>query len=113
MARWKLYKWVTPFGTQEECRATVFSLSEKLGYSQKSDPIVSIREGELMKIEVAAWDRRYVQAMYASQHKSPFLRTIRLALGEPEEVEDLLESIPIRNYMGPKIEKKTVFPTAF
>jgi len=113
MAGWRLYKWVTPFETQEECQAVVSSLSKKLGYFPKSDPIVSIREGELIKIEVAAWDRRYVQANYASQHKSYFLRRIKLALGEPEEVEDLLGSMPVRNYMGPKLERRIVFSTVF
>ena len=113
MAGWKLYKWVTPFETPKECQAAVSSLSEELNYSQKSDPTVSIGEGELIKIEVAAWDRRYVQVNYASQHKSRFLRTIKLALGEPEEIEDLLESMPVRNYMGPKLERRVVFSTVF
>src|SRR3989344_2225110 len=104
MAGWRLYKWVQPFETPDECRRVASTLSEKIGYTPepKSDPIVSINKSELIKIVVVEWgELTAVQVAYASQNGSPLLKKINTVLGAPGESETLLESIPVRNYMGP------------
>ncbi len=99
MARWQLYKWVAPFNSQEECRNAIKSLAEIIGYTPEQSPIQAVDNGDLLKLEVAAWDKTYVQASYASKNGSPHLRTLKQCLGEPEESDTLLESMPVKNFM--------------
>jgi len=94
---WTLYKWVVEYPSHSQALADREKLVSKLNLHPRE---VKSMGDEIIKVEIAQWWPRVVQATCATRNgNNPSLASLISILGNPSTTERIIEGLPIEKFV--------------
>ena len=94
---WTVYKWVVEYPSSNQALADREKLVSKLNLHPRE---VKSMGDEIIKVEIAKWWQRVVQATCATRNgNNPSLASLISILGNPSTTERIIEGLPIEKFV--------------